>query len=453
MKRAFWLAVMLIGGFVVIGMAWRGRSGGNDSATLVVGVSGNTQGSLEPCGCQAGQSGGLARRQTLLQQQKVGLLVDTGNVFGGTGTYERLKGAYLLRGMKHMGYAAVNLGEAEISLPVSELSPLSQQSSVSFVSCNATANGTPSLPIVPFRIETRSGLRVGITGIVDMADSSLGKGWIRKPPLEALAATLPALQAQCDVLIVLASAPDDTLAAIAQRFPEIDALFGSTPDAATGVSQINRTALFTTGIKGKSWGRLTFAKHKETARLSLTATQIIKVPDTLTPDPKIAALINEFHTELRTRRIEFATAEGMERIETQDQNPNGKFIGQAKCISCHANAHRATQVSAHAHAYQTLASKGADANPECLRCHTVGFGAKDGFFTLETTPQLANVQCESCHGRGALHLKAVQESKTGLAATKTLALLTPNACLHCHDTENSPKFEYAAYWRQIRHTK
>ena len=44
-------------------------------------------------------------------------------------------------------------------------------------------------------------------------------------------------------------------------------------------------------------------------------------------------------------------------------------------------------------------------NPKCLVCHTVGYMASDGYINQELTPELLNVSCESCHGRGDHHMK------------------------------------------------
>jgi len=91
---------------------------------------------------------------------------------------------------------------------------------------------------------------------------------------------------------------------------------------------------------------------------------------------------------------------------------------------------------------QTLVDKNADFNPECIGCHVVGFKKKDGFADNATTPALANVQCEACHGPAGRHLEnpAVPYGRAG-----------KSACLPCHTRENSPSFDFNVYWPRIRH--
>ena len=86
--------------------------------------------------------------------------------------------------------------------------------------------------------------------------------------------------------------------------------------------------------------------------------------------------------------------------------------------------------------------KKADFNPECVGCHVVGFKKRGGFADNTTTPALANVQCEACHGPGTKHLQnpALPYGKAGKPA-----------CMPCHTHDNSPSFDFDTYWPRIRH--
>ncbi|MBZ0254800.1 cytochrome c family protein [bacterium] len=65
--------------------------------------------------------------------------------------------------------------------------------------------------------------------------------------------------------------------------------------------------------------------------------------------------------------------------------------------------------STHAKAFELL--KGDEQkNPECLACHTTGYGKPGGFVSLEETPKLASVQCEMCHGPGEKHIKSKKDN-------------------------------------------
>jgi len=109
-------------------------------------------------------------------------------------------------------------------------------------------------------------------------------------------------------------------------------------------------------------------------------------------------------------------------------------IGSQKCMKCHFKQHATWKKEKHAAAYETIA-KEADKDL-CVSCHTTGYG-KGGFKDMESTPELANVGCESCHGPGSKHAAAMDEiKKAGGEATddaKALITKTPTTCSNCHN--------------------
>jgi len=118
------------------------------------------------------------------------------------------------------------------------------------------------------------------------------------------------------------------------------------------------------------------------------------------------------------------------------------FVGQAVCEVCHTDI--ATQYSANYHdgakyGGTTITGGGFFSKPSpaqnvitgygggCLPCHTTGFGEASGFQALDTTPQLAGIGCEECHGPGSNH--AAHPSETNIAREPQA-----QACLDCHET-------------------
>ena len=428
----------------------RGKAGTGD---IVVWLSADTRGYLEPCGCRRDQAGGLPARMTLVTADRTPnrLLHDAGNITNGGRSYELLKFDYLLRGMAAMGYDAVNLGKREVNLDRDTLLGKIAASKLPFVSCNVLDKQSGRPLCAPFIVKTAGGTRFGIVGVVQAEGDDLGPGIAVRPPIEALTEQLPALKTQCDFIVVLAFAPAETLHEIAAKFPEVGAVLGGdVPQSSAKAETVNRAVLFSVTEKGKVIGRLTFHPTGSDPPLTLLTSEAIKTADTIAPAPAMTALIREYKNVLRDRNLELANEEGLDPINAQTTTAD-LYAGEQACASCHASAHRIVLASAHAHAYRTLAQKGSEFDPECLRCHTVGYGAKDGFISLKTTPKFADVQCESCHGRGAAHIAAVQAGKTGRAATANLRAVTPNSCVRCHDTENSASFLYTSFWPKIKH--
>ena len=441
---------------------------GDSANHLVVFVSGDSRGYLEPCGCRIDQAGGLPARATVIREvaPRGRLVVDIGNMTEGTRAYELIKLRYLLEGMSKIGYDAVNVGRTEAELDLPTLRSTMKASGLPFVTANVVDKKT-GLPVAdPFIVVRRGAVRIGITGVASAETGDIGPGVEVRPPIESLASVIPDLKARCDYIIVLAYVGDDDLMRIADQFPEVRAVLGGdVPESSNTAVIVNRAVLFSVTGHGKVIGRIDFTRAGSSYDLS--ASRGVKMAtDTIKPDPEMLTLIAGYKNELRNRRYELASAEGMELISTSADSAD-QYVGEAACVRCHASAHVIASKTLHARAFATLVAKNSEFDPECLRCHTVGYGLYTGFVDATTTPGLENVQCESCHGRGKYHIEQMekQAALTGhivLGSLKpgasnsfheasTLNSVTPSTCLRCHDQDNSANFNYATFLPKIAH--
>jgi len=120
------------------------------------------------------------------------------------------------------------------------------------------------------------------------------------------------------------------------------------------------------------------------------------------------------------------------------------YVGPSACAGCHAAEHAVWSASAHAHAHDALAPRGAF-DPRCFRCHVSGFGSPGGY----PAGGLDHVSCEACHGPASGHLARVAAggSDPGWGALPADA----RACVACHTWENSPDFTWDGYWPAVAH--
>jgi Cytochrome c554 and c-prime len=123
--------------------------------------------------------------------------------------------------------------------------------------------------------------------------------------------------------------------------------------------------------------------------------------------------------------------------------PAPKYAGDKSCIECHNNICRYVTNTAHASAFSNPAFKalGGQTNASCLACHTVGYGLPTGFVSALATPQLANVQCENCHGPAANH--AANENDPTVRPRVDIAATVCGGCHSASHTtfDNAPTFE------------
>jgi len=111
---------------------------------------------------------------------------------------------------------------------------------------------------------------------------------------------------------------------------------------------------------------------------------------------------------------------------------DAEYIGTGKCRLCHLKDHKTWKKTKHATAFDALVDA-ERADPECVRCHTTGYGRPGGYVDEKTTPKLKNVGCESCHGPGSAHVAAAKKKPKG-DWDKNIDKTPVNKCIQCHVT-------------------
>ncbi|MBT5534030.1 hypothetical protein HOK31_13270 [Candidatus Poribacteria bacterium] len=118
--------------------------------------------------------------------------------------------------------------------------------------------------------------------------------------------------------------------------------------------------------------------------------------------------------------------------ESLEVTDSASFVGNAECGRGHADAYVTWQGAKRAHVYDTPVAKGRSHDPERLRCHVVGLGARTGFASATKTPELRHVPCEACHGAGGAHVADTSDASRQRA---------PSECAGCHTPDASPAFD------------
>jgi len=121
------------------------------------------------------------------------------------------------------------------------------------------------------------------------------------------------------------------------------------------------------------------------------------------------------------------------------------YVGTEACSDCHQDQVDQWKTTRHASAWKTLVDRGQQFDYECIACHVTGW-QQPGGSNLVHNDTLRDVQCETCHGPGSIHV-----AKGGLE--KPFAVIRnpgPDRCAQqCHTKEHSDTFQYEAYLRDI----
>jgi hypothetical protein len=456
-------------------------------------LSGEMHGYVEPCGCTSGQTGGLARRATLMEQlrQDRGWNV-VGLDLGGTMIPERIGRAQtkmkfdLARdALESIGFVALGIGYEEAVSRQDELLELSERDKsqpeydLRLTSANVRPYpDNPELDITQlYRVidvpqgEGRKPFRVAVTSILGTSRSQgiAGDLFFKiLTPSEALRDVLPRMQAeQPDLLVLLSHAQAEESEQLATEFPDFPLVVssGGPEEGLLKPKQVGRTQLLFVGMKGKNVGVVgVYPQAAERFKYELV---------------KLDGARFKNHSDLDDRMQAYQDRLRDERPDQTDNanppaHPSGRtFVGAKACADCHAGSYEKWLSTGHSHAFASLTSGRADHegrwidrkwDAECIACHAVGWEPQQalrwegGFVDEATTPHLLNNQCENCHGPGSLHVKLETEgtaSEADLkAAQEGMRLTLANAektCRGCHDGDNDPHFVFDEYWPKVEH--
>ncbi len=413
-----------------------------------------TRGRLTHCGCFSGQFGGIARLRSALERlppaHRFG--VDVGDAIEGVEDYHLLKHRQVLKAYAGLGYAALNAGAREAALPAATLRALAAESPVPFISANLRDRATGAPLLKGWTITERGGRRLALVGVV--APGALagepGEGVEIEPIETCLARVLPELKGKADAIVLLAYADEATLVALAAKFYELAAILGGdVRQPAQRLVRENRSLVYFTGNDSKSYGRL----ELKVGRDGLTeagAHNITLLTDQYPENNDVLALLATYRAEARAAKLGVDDPGRALSGRVPGVRSAAEFVGSESCVACHTTAATTWHGSAHAHAFDVLVARGADADPSCIACHTVGFGEPGGYRREFKETRLTHVGCESCHGPGSRH---VEERRSGGPITFQFRPLGPGDCQKCHHGEFSRPFDYDQFWPHIRHGK
>jgi hypothetical protein len=484
---------------------------------LVLVVSAEQHGYLLPCGCSRPQKGGLERRYNLIEAIKERGwpvdAVDLGNVpqitapagpVGLPNVQGLIKYRYAMKAMARMDYTAVGIGEYEASMPLTKtLDEYALNAERPRVVC---ANLKDAEAKYPGETKTwqladpikGSDVTLGVTALVGPSvrerikkkDPSID--WIDSTPaLNAVLKEMTAAKVDLRVLLYMGSisqgqpgSPAEAVAC-AEAFPQFPVIVAlddtdeprSDPLYATNPKTGAKTMLVSLGHKGKYVGVVGVFRTGKADRPFELKYQLVEMGEEfMTPaakedDQPVLKLMEAYTAELKKDNYlgQYGQIRHPNQAAAKGKIP--KYVGTERCAKCHVAAEKVWKSTPHSHAYKTLVDAKRPSNreydPECIVCHTVGFGYESGFTSASKTSKLKNVGCESCHGPGSLHsnnpsdlaLRASMNPwKAPAGETEVLKARRirriDDACQKCHDPENDVNWTDGGFernWPKVAH--
>lgn len=398
----------------------------------------------------------MARRATyirsVIESGESVVVVDIGNVFDNPGLQGQLKAEVAIRAMQLMSYDLLNLGSSEFNYGKGFLSgeeflcSPSLEFTLPTISANVVYEDTGELVTEPHRIMDFDHYKVGFVGVVskEYEENILNSNSINSrevkvlDEVDSLENEVSSIRNEVDVLVVLADMDLDACETLVQEVGGIDTVIcgdgnPNTPEPKT----INGVYIVQPGPEGQHIGNLAIGLDQN-KRIKNIDNRIVALDDSISDQQEdIQSILDSYFACLESFK------DILLDIDPTDPPDGGSYTGYAVCANCHDVEYDQWNTTAHADAFASLKGRSQDYNPECIPCHTTGFSYTGGFVMPDTTSEMVGVQCEMCHGAGAEH---------SVNPTLPLKTITEETCTEsCHTIEQSPEFDYPAYYLRVTH--
>jgi cytochrome c554/c'-like protein len=516
--------------------SWPGRGQQKPDAAII--LTGQTYGLLQPCGCSRPQKGGLERRMQFISTLKAKgwpvAGVDLGDIVPDKPLHPEhalLRYKTTMNAIRAMGYVAVGVGKTEFAIEIDKVlgEYAAQKDQPPYVLAGNLKGDKltreqrfPSPPgakrplIDVVEAAPVGQVMLGVVGVVGKSIQEEVKQANLDPSvafddnaavLKSAVKTLAGKKTQLNVLLYHGTFAEAQ--AVAMAHPEFHVILcrseeSELPATATPANN-GKTLIVKVGDKGRYVGVMgAFKKNGGGFDLHYQLVPLDEFYITPGTDEEahkknvVLPLLEEYSRTVRDAK----TIRGGTFLEDMPRKPhpaqiavpqaNLSYVGSDTCKACHVAEHAAWAKTPHSKALVTLETVAKrpslrNFDPECVRCHTVGFEHDTGYINEEKTPELKHVGCENCHGPGSGHaanpkaqnlhqfLSPWKRGKPGnlpaavikkMAETKLedrgkiqiqpadqlMINLVSGMCAKCHDPDNDPHFDLYTYWPKVNHS-
>ncbi len=436
---------------------------------LVIVLSGQTYGYLQPCGCSRPQFGGLERRYNFIQSLKAKgwnvVALDAGDVAPVKGAKEITaqslkKYEYSMKALKLMEYAAVGLGKSDFAQQIDQLlgrfTLNNKGESPILLAANILGKGeggkilqrtevyppvgdkNPRPMVEAFEVVEDKKIPFAVVGLVAAsvavpviaADKSIDFA-AQSKVLKATLGDIAKHKAKPELKVLLYQGTPEEAKVVAKDFPDFQLIVcvadESEPPGFPVFANDKKTQIVTVGHKGRYVGAVGVFKTEKGFELqyqlvSMGEEYLTSEKGDAVKDNAMLKLLEAYAADVKKEDFLAQATKKRPQHLAAVKNPaaNLSFVGSEACKKCHAAEHVVWSAHPHSKAYEALEKKATrpglrNFDPECIVCHTTGFEYDTGFKNKLDTPALLNNGCENCHGPGSGHV-AKPTDKNLLAA-------------------------------------
>jgi len=384
------------------------------------------------------------------------LVLDTGDFVGGRGKKEQLKADYLMQTLSLLNYDVINLGERDFLQGLNFLLDMKKKYDLPLISSNVFQSDGKTTVFPPYIIKKLEGfqhgdtfipsVRIGIFGVMlyrshltyEQNDPELVVG----DPIETAKKVVSKIKDECDLIVGLIHLPYAQITDFIKEVKGIDIVIGGhDPVFRMQPQKIENTIMIVGGNRGQYIGDLRLVLNDQKKIMDYEG-KAVALDKKIKDAPEILKLINEYKEKDVALNYEI----NRERYRSMKM-----YVGATNCKECHEDQYKQWKKTKHAKAFNALKTDDKQNDLHCAQCHTTGFAQYNGYYDLSETPEMTNIQCESCHGIGKLHVQSVERVKSEKLRAAILAHISEQTCTTCHTKSRDPKFNYEKDIKKVMH--
>lgn len=382
------------------------------------------------------------------------VLLDAGNFSSAKGRQQQLLSDYFMRGMKQLNYTAVLVGDLELRRGLALLLEANKTAQLPLLSSNLIdASGKPLFQeIVTARYKSLNLAIIGLTDNVQIAAGDTGRYTVEEPEAAAVRLAGKIRKERNTLIILLSNLREDKLKRILDKTDFIDlVILADQPQFRESPTAVGRALVVSDPRETRAIQGLSF--HFKEGKIADASGSSVSLEPKYDKNKGIDDLFKQYDEALKKIKFAWPRPKDAQKI----------YAGSASCAPCHRKEAELEKLAPHVRAIEVLEKVGSQYNPACLECHVTGLEKENGFWDLESSRDMAGVQCEQCHGPQQNHVQ--EENKLpfgqpdfggGGGAAKERQFKPYKAgfylCSRCHEGEWKLDEPPEEAWKKVGHS-
>lgn len=408
----------------------------------------STRNTFLACGCPGNPFGGISQRAYMVDKIKKDkgdvLFLDGGDIFPlQMSEFEKRKLGYILSAYSLLRYDAIIPGEADLSEGMTFLFEEISEKHLPFISTTIFKKDENVLIFPPYVIKEVNGVKIAVISLtlfeervlkikkltesVRIDDSALRIGqYIRF------------LKGRSDIIIALSHSGIVEAVDLSKQYPEVSFVIEGhwAPDYPHRTDE-GKAPVFNAGKEGEYLGKLDITLNEKN-KITQIDDEFIPMSKLIPANEKTDKLFLAYLDEVKKSTKE---GESIPELEAYSEGLWDNYSANGKCADCHSGQYDQWIETPHASAFDALVNAGREYDPECLYCHTTGYGRKGGFVNYDKTPKMISVGCTSCHGVDKKHPDSDEIPVS----------ISGKVCIVCHTQDKDPAFSYDDFLLRVIH--